>query len=405
MSSLAQVERLPAGLGSVELLREQRVRRGERWVYSAGFNVVDPNRDGGRLKAELEDLDYLASGGARVAVLSHWGKFGKAGDHSLRKVAAWLQDRLGRDVGYFPELASQRARVRARGLEPGELVLFGNTRSLPGEEANDPWLARRFAALGDRVAIGGFSKAHREHASNAGILDYLPGYLAQSLVREFELLAPWRQGTAAGLSVAAIGGVKAEKVAAFERLAGSCDVLVPGGSVLNALLRTRGRRIGASALPEADAAVARLAAVLEREGPARIHLPRTVVVAPLDRPAATEAVAVADGVPDGFAIVDFALEPWLCELLAAMAEGGGRILVAGPPALCGHGYSLAVRPLLRAASAPAVESLLVGGDTAAELPWSGPASAGGGSALHYLIHGECPVVEVLAAKTRTRTGR
>ncbi len=398
MSALAQSESRRGGVpASVPLLREQELRRGERWVFSAGFNTADPERNPQRVDAELADLERLAASGARVAILSHQGRFADGTARSLQRVASRLRERLGRPVAYWPDPTSEQARRAARELGEGELALFGNTRLHAGEEANDRWLARRFAALGDRVAIGGFSKAHRRHASNVGILEFLPGCLADSVVRELELLGPWR-GPAGRLSIAVVGGLKREKLAALAGLADDYDVLVPGGAALNLLLRAAGAEIGDSDLGEVGAELAAAEALLAAAGP-RLHLPGQFVVAPAGRAGAGAGrlVEVAAGVPRGEAIVDFVLEPWLCEQLGDAVAGGGRMLIAGTPALCDRGHLRAVAPLLRAAAAPRVDAILLGGDTVAELPWCGPSSTGGGSALRFVAGGEWPVLDALAA--------
>jgi len=111
------------------------------------------------------------------------------------------------------------------------VVVFGNTRDHAGEEANDPELAARFALLGDQVAIGGFSKAHRSHASNVGILKHLPGCAAQSLTREITRLAPWAGTHHDTPSVAVLGGTKPEKtLLGLGCLSRTYTLVVPGAA-------------------------------------------------------------------------------------------------------------------------------------------------------------------------------
>jgi phosphoglycerate kinase len=387
-------------LAGVPLLRDQPIAPGDRWIYSAGFNVGPALAAGSRIDSELGDLRFLAAHGARVALLSHQGSARDGSAVHLDYVADHLARALGRRVGYFPENASPAARRRSRELEPGEIVLFGNTRHHPGEERNDPVLARRFAALGERAAIGGFSKAHRLHASNAGALAHLPGCAAQSLADELEALAPWAAERPDCLSVAVLGGVKAEKT-----LVGLCglvdtyDAVIPGGAVLAALLAASGVDVGATEMgdrPELCVAAAR--DILERSAAlrARVHLPVETVVAPVGGgPAASFRIRVSDGVPAGHAIVDFVLSEPARRALDGLRAGGGRALLAGTPALYTSGFRDATGAILDAVAAPGVDGMLLGGDTVAELPWHGPTSTGGGSALHFLAHGTLPVIRVL----------
>ncbi|MFC5827771.1 phosphoglycerate kinase [Nonomuraea insulae] len=428
-------------LRGVPLLRERRLRRGERWIYSAGFNVGRDLPDTSRIDAELADLDLLAAAGCRVALLSHQGRHGDGSAEALDFAARYLGARLGRPVRYVPGNASAGAARQARALRDGEIAVFGNTRAHAGEERNDPALARRFARLGELVAVGGFSKAHRAHASNAGLLDRLPAFAAGSLVSEPTLLAPWAGIVPHRLSVAVVGGVKPEKtLIGLEALTRTYDLVIPGGVVLNTVLRVLGHDIGRSALgdrPEQCAQVART--VLGRANRAELYVPSEVIVAPAEGPtngpakgsamgpaeepavgpaegsaegpalsargrmpvlgARGRIVPIAEGVPAGHMIVDFVLELGVRARLDALAAAGGRALLAGTPCRYTDGFRDTADALLAAFGAPGVDALLLGGDTTAELPWQGPRSTGGGSALHYLAHGTCPVLDSLRRST------
>lgn len=394
-------------LAGVPLLSARPVARGERWIFSAGFNVSDSLSPAARIDSEVADLARLSDAGARVALLSHQGSHRDGTARHLPHVAAYLSRALGRPVGYHPENASPGAARAARRLRDGEIVLFGNTRLHPGEERGDPRLARALAALGDRVAVGGFSKAHRAHASNTGLLDRLPGWAAGSLAAEVRFLAPWATGPHAppgGASV--LGGRKPEKtLVGFAGLVGRHDLVVPAGVVLNTVLLALGHDVGASDLgdrPEACLAAAR--AALDAPGRTRIHLPRTVLTVAAGHAGTAPArpVALADGVPRGHTVVDFVVEPWALALLT----GARRTLLAGTPSRHLDGHTAASGAVLRALSAAAPGSaLLLGGDTTAELPWPGPASTGGGSALQFLVEGTSSVLEALrsGAESRRRT--
>jgi phosphoglycerate kinase len=381
-------------------LRGRRIERGERWVYSAGFNVDPELRDTTRIDTELDDIERIAEAGGRVAILSHQGSHADGSAGHLAHVAAYLGRRLRRPVAYCPDNASAAAAERSVAMRDGEVVLFANTRLHEGEERADPDLARRFAELGDCVAVGGFSKAHRSHASNVGILEFRRGYAASSLSSEIARLAPWAEPRTDRRSVAVVGGLKREKVevglASFMQ---RYDLVIPGGAVLNAVLRARGHAIGASELGECDGATLR--SVRTRPARAELHVPSRVVVA-RPRPGGgygeAQTVAVADGVPRDHAIVDFELEPWVRDRLRDLAAARGRAVLVGTPTLYRAGFRSASDRLLRALGAPGVESILMGGDTLADLPWSGNRSTGGGSALHYIARGSLPVVDALRAQ-------
>lgn len=382
---------VPATAG-VRALGRARIAAGQRWVYSAGFNTGVDLADTLRIDTELPDLRRLADAGARVALLSHQGSASDGSAVHLDHVARHLSGRLGREVRYLPSALGPEAERAARDLAPGEIALFGNTRLLPGEQKADPELARRLALLGDQAAIGGFSKAHRDHASNCGLLDHLPGFAAESLLTEIAALAPWAADGRGGSRAAVLGGAKPEKtLIGLRHFAQTHDLVIPGGVVLNCLLRALGHQTGASSLGERpDACVAQAAEVWSRPRRAQIHLPQTVLVREPGR-AGVRAVRLTDGVPPDGAIVDFVLEPEVLGRLSA----ADRVVVAGPPSLCRDGHREAADAVLGAVRHAPERTLLLGGDTARELPWDGPLSAGGGSALQFLAEADCTVLRRL----------
>jgi phosphoglycerate kinase len=280
-------------------------------------------------------------------------------------------------------------------LGAGEIALVGNTRLLAGEEDCDPRLVEQLAGLGDRVALGGFSKAHRRHASNVGLVGRLPGWVADSVVDELDALAPWSGAEEGGVSVAVLGGTKREKLdPGLLGFARTYDLMIPAGAVLNALLAARGQDVGASALGDCEASAGAALAALERAPRAEVAFPERLIVAPRGvGPEGSRSIPVDEPVPAGHAIVDF--EP--AEATLAKVREATRFLLAGPPSLSTAGFRGAADALLGARAGSEPTSLLIGGDTAAELPWRGPSSSGGGSALVYLTTGKCAAVEALAA--------
>ena len=59
-------------------------------------------------------------------------------------------------------------------LADGELVLCENVRFEVGEEADDPKLARKMAALCDVFVMDAFGTAHRAQASTHGVARFAP---------------------------------------------------------------------------------------------------------------------------------------------------------------------------------------------------------------------------------------
>ena len=160
---------------------------GKRALVREDFNV--PLKDGvvtddGRLRAALPTINYLRDKGARVVILSHLGrpKGGPEPKYSLKQIVRDLERLLGAPIEFIPDPAQGVAATRQ--LPRGAVALVENTRFWPGEEKNDPELARTFAALGDIYVNDAFGSAHRAHASTEGVAHILKPAVAGFLMEK-----------------------------------------------------------------------------------------------------------------------------------------------------------------------------------------------------------------------------
>jgi phosphoglycerate kinase len=392
-------QQLDVGPSTVPLLQDRKVRRGERWIFSAGFNVRPDLKETSRIDCELADIRQISLAGGRVAVLSHQGDFGDGSALHLDFVARYLSICLCQPVSYVPDCIGDAAIAKSRAMRDGEVTVFGNTRHYVGEQSNDSRLARAFSDLGDSVVVAGFSKAHRLHASNVGILCFRPGYLASSVINQIHQLSPWTGRRPEQFSMAVLGGRKQEKIKyGLRGFGGIYDCIIPGGIVLNCILKVSGFDVGGSYLGENEQQNLAAAETALREANAEIHLPRHVIVAPKAEVArhASGLIAICDGVDRQEVIVDFVLDRNALAALQRLVERRGRMVVVGTPARYRDGFQSACEPILATARALGRRAVLLGGDTIADLPFDGNKSVGGGSALQYLCEGDLPILGALA---------
>ena len=122
--------------------------RGKRVIVRADLNV--PVKDGKvsdatRLERLLPGLQDLAKRGARVVVISHFGrpKAGPDARYSLKGVADKLGELLAHDVVFADDCVGEAAERAVAGLRPGGIAVLENLRFHRGEEQNDPALAKR----------------------------------------------------------------------------------------------------------------------------------------------------------------------------------------------------------------------------------------------------------------------
>ena len=121
--------------------------KGKRVFVRVDLNV--PMADGRvtdetRLRALLPTVSELADKGAKVLLLAHFGrpKGAKHSEMSVSMVLDALQAVLGREVMFVPEIAGDVVAQSVGILADGDIALLENTRFWPGEEQNDPELAR-----------------------------------------------------------------------------------------------------------------------------------------------------------------------------------------------------------------------------------------------------------------------
>jgi phosphoglycerate kinase len=387
------------------LRRDAEVRVGDRWVYVADFNAdIVEGQDCPRIDSEIEDLRFLADRGAKVTVLTSKGRYGDS--ESLKPARDYLVEKSGIDrhrVLYSFWNSLDTAVKFSNDLGSGMIAIMGNTRSYEGEEKNDDELAKQFARLGDRVAIGGFGKAHRENASNFGILNYCEGYLCESQLEEMRKLNEWA-GKSKDFSVAVLGGVKKEKITVgLEGFVKNYDVIIPGGVVLNAILKAQGRDIGGSYMGEVDGdVVERVKEILvevqkQRSNDCEIYVPNEVIIARKSENGYRDFKNVninVQCVPDTHMIVSYFLPFSGGRALDRVVEEGGRIILAGTPDLHSQGVGLITDEVVERMKAEGVQGIVLGRDSAKEVDYDN-FSTGGGSALHFVVNGTTPVFERL----------
>jgi phosphoglycerate kinase len=230
--------------------------RDKRVLLRADLNV--PLRDGAitdltRIERLSPTIRELAEKGAKVIVVSHFDRPNgrKVPSMSLRPISAALRDVLGRDVFFADDCIGPVAEDAVAALEPGQVLVLENTRFHPGEEDNDPEMARALASLADIYVNDAFSAAHRAHASTEGVAKHLPSHAGRLMQRELEALSAALEHPERPVG-AIVGGAKiSTKLELLGNLVGRVDVLIIGGAMANTFLAAQGIAVGKS-LQEAD---------------------------------------------------------------------------------------------------------------------------------------------------------
>lgn len=382
---------------------------GKRVLVRGDLNV--PLKDGKvsdatRIERLLPTLRELIAKGARVVVLSHFGRpKGKVvPEMSLAPVADALSRALGRPVAFARDCVGDAARKVVDGLGDGEVALLENLRFHAGEEKNDPAFARELASLGDAYVNDGFSVSHRAHASTEAIARLLPSAAGRNMQAELEALEA-ALGSPNRPVLAIVGGAKiSTKLDVLGNLIERVDALVIGGAMANTFLHALGTDVGKS-LCEADLADSARAIMAKADSTGcEIVLPSDVAVAAkLEAGAVAETVRIAAVPPDKM-ILD--IGPDSAAALAKRLEDTRTLLWNGPlgafefPPFDRSTVAVA-RAAARITRAGTLVSVAGGGDTVAALRQAGVAedftyvSTAGGAFLEWLEGRELPGVAAL----------
>ena len=282
---------------------------GKRVLVRVDLNVPMKNgkvSDSTRIERAAPTLSELAAKGAKVIVLSHFGRpDGKrVPEMSLKPLVEPLAKALGKPVAFAEDCIGPRAEEAVRALKPGDVLLLENLRFHKEEEKNDKGFVDKLSALGDLYVNDAFSTAHRAHASTEGIAHRLPAVAGRLMQEELEALDK-ALGNPKRPVCAVVGGAKVStKLDLIGNLVGKVDRLIIGGGMANTFLQAQGLPVGKS-LSEKDLGKTALE-ILDKAKAARctVLLPVDVVVAGEFKAHAAHATVDAKACPDDQMILD-----------------------------------------------------------------------------------------------------
>lgn len=382
---------------------------GQRVIVRADLNV--PLQDGvvtdaTRLERVGRGLAQLADRGAKVIVISHFGRpKGKVvPEFSLKPVAAKLSEVLGREVSFVEACIGDQVARATGSMGKGDIIVLENLRFHPGEEANDLVFAKELASVGDLFVSEAFSAAHRAHASTDGIANVLPSYAGPLMMEEIQALRaaldqPKRP------TVALVGGAKVStKIPVLMNLVAKVDKLIIGGGMANTFLAAQGLSVGKSLCEPDFMDKAREILAEAKAQDCEVLLPTDVVVAREFKAGAASQVLSAENVPDECMILDAG--PQTIAHLTDVLKTCRTLLWNGPMGAFeiepfGVGTFALAQAAAECTRAGTLASIAGGGDTVAALNAANVSkdftyvSTAGGAFLEWLEGRELPGVVAL----------
>jgi phosphoglycerate kinase len=385
--------------------------KGKRVLVRADLNVPVENgvvTDGTRIERMAHAITEIADKGAKVILLSHFGRpKGRDLRNSLKPVAAEVARIIKRPVKFVDDCIGEAAERAVAAMKNGDIVCLENTRFHAGEEKNDPAFVAALAKLGDIFVNDAFSVSHRAHASTEGIARLLQAYAGRTLQAELEAFEKVLDKPARPLT-AIVGGAKiSTKLDLLGHLLKKVDVLIIGGAMANTFLLAQGKRVGKSLVETNLIEIARTIMYEAKAAKREIVLPVDAVVAKKFEALAPSRVVDIDHVGEKDMILD--IGPRSIEQVVSVLARSKTLVWNGPfGAFELEPFDTGTVEVAEAAAELTAAGKLVtvagGGDTVAALNVAGVVdrltyvSTAGGAFLEWLEGKALPGVEVLRQK-------
>lgn len=381
-----------ANLSSAEL-------SGKRVLVRADFNVpLDDTgeiTDDTRIRAALPTILDLTGKGAKVILISHFGRPKGQVNESMRltPVGVRLSDLLGKQVTKCDDCVGDGVNAAVDSLADGDVLLLENARFYAGEEANDPEFAKQLGDLADVYVNDAFGTAHRAHASTEGVTKYVDTCVAGYLIeKELKFLQNAIENPQRPLA-AIVGGSKvSSKIGVIDTLLEKVDKLFIGGGMIFTFYKARGLSVGKSLVEEDKLELAKSLEIKAKERGVELLLPTDVVLADNFAPDANDQTVAVESIPDGWMGLD--IGPDSIKTFQAALEQCKSVIWNGPMGVFEFDKfakgTEAIAQTLAGLTEKGTITIIGGGDSVAAVEKVGVAekmshiSTGGGASLELL---------------------
>lgn len=380
--------------------------KGKRVFLRCDFNVPFDEKgnitDTKRIDESLKTIKYLIDNDAKLILCSHLGrpKNGFEDKLSLKPVAKYLKEVLGRDVKLAKDVAGEDTKKIVNSLKPGEICMLENIRFEDGERSNSPEFAKKLASLADVCINDAFGASHRAHASTAGVAKLLPAGYGFLIEKEISTMSRILNNPKRPF-VSILGGAKiSDKIGVINSLLDKVDVLIIGGGMSYTFANALGYSVGTSLCETEKLGLAKDMMAKAKEKGVKLLLPIDVKVAKEYDPNAEYKVVSFDKIPDGWMGLD--IGPKTAKLFSEAIAGAGTVVWNGPMGVSEwDNFASGTFAVAKAIAESGAISIIGGGDSAAAIYKLGFASkmthisTGGGASLTFLEGKPLPALEVI----------
>lgn len=200
-----------------------------------------------RIDRTVPTIKELMSKGAKVVVISHFGRPEGKGDmkNSLSHIAEDLQKALGKKVIFVDDCIGEKVAAAVKNMSNDEVLLLENLRFYNEEKKGDESFAKQLAAPADVYVSDAFSTAHRAHASMVAAVktaaaEGKPVAMGRLMEEEVKALDGALSNPSRPL-IAIVGGSKVStKLDLLNNLVKKVDKLVISGGMAHTFMRANG---------------------------------------------------------------------------------------------------------------------------------------------------------------------
>ncbi len=383
----------------------------KRILIRVDFNVPildDVVVDDYRIRKTIPTIKYCIDQGAKVILMSHLGRpKGKINPElSLMPTGEKLAELLEIPVKFSHDCISDDAINVSQSLQSGEVHLLENLRFYNEEINNDSQFSINLSKHGEIFINDAFGTAHREHASNFGIVNNFMnrgiGFLVE---KELEFLSETLKNPSLPLLLI-IGGAKIDtKIDVINHFLNLADNIVIGGAMANTFLAANGYNMGKSLVEFDKIDVAKKILVSASKTKTKIILP-TDFTGELNN-LGSEEFEYADK--------DSIKENMICEDIGESSIGLFRDIISQSKTIFWNGtvgvaenkkFAVGTESIIDEIVDNECISVIGGGDTIAAvrsydnelISKFSHASTGGGSCLELLSGKKLPAIDILDKK-------
>ena len=373
--------------------------------------------DDSRILLHAKTVKELAEKGAKVVIMAHQGRPGGNDFSTLEEHSKKLGEVLRLPVMYVNDVYGEKAKRAIASLNPGDILVLGNVRTVPGEmeektplEHSRSEMVGTLAPLFDLYVNDAFSVAHRSQASVVGFAHVLPSAVGRLMEEELDSLHKvTEEERKERPCMYVLGGAKVEEAVGITNYALSnriADRILTGGLVAGLFLHAQGVDLGEENLKNLEKRK-ELRFVPDAQGilhrfPDKVVLPQDLAV----NEGGKRVELAIRKLPAKGPIEDIGSKT--AQEYVEIVSQAKMIIFHGPLGVYENPeFAKSSRAVFKAISQSGAFTVAGGGDTMAALHQFGLTkrisylSTGGGALLDFLMGKTLPGVEVLRIKSRS----